>query len=139
VILLDAYGLIAFLAGENAGSSVRAILREGDAGIGAVNLAETIDVMVRRRGVPAAALRQTLEPLLDSTLATIALEPHHAWRAGELRASHYHRTNRPISAADCALLAIAGDTDSVATADVHLLAVAEAEGVPTVRLPTKRS
>lgn len=132
--LLDAYALIAFLTGEPAGAEVRTLLRGGDVGIGAVNLAEAVDVMARRRQTDVEVLRRTLDPLLDRSLITVAFEPHHAWRAGELRGKHYHRTRRPVSAADCALLAIAGEGDTVATADSHMLAVAAAEGVPTIRL-----
>lgn len=132
--LLDAYALIAFLTGDRAAARVRALLRDADAGIGAINLAEAVDVMIRRRDADVAQLRRKLEPLLDRALVAVPFEPHHAWRAGELRAAHYHRTRRPISAADCALLAIAKEGDAVATADPHVLAVARAEGIQTVTL-----
>ncbi|MGI8903232.1 MAG: PIN domain-containing protein [Solirubrobacteraceae bacterium] len=95
--LLDAYALIAFLSGESGAREVRDLLREGGTAIGAVNLAEVVDAMTRRRGVDSARLRLKIEPLLDRALLTIAFEPQHAWRAGELRAKHYHRTRRPIS------------------------------------------
>jgi uncharacterized protein (DUF1786 family) len=47
VTLLDAYALIAFLAGGPATAQVRAILREGGAAVATANLAETLDVSQR--------------------------------------------------------------------------------------------
>lgn len=133
--ILDAQALIAYLRGEPAQDTVTAVLRDGDAALGAPNLAEAVDVLTRRYGVSRERLRTTLDPLLDQTIQVLPFEQLHAWRAGELRAAHYHRSRRPLSAADCSLLALATGDDRVASSDTHLLAVAEAEGIATLALP----
>lgn len=132
--ILDAQALTAYLRGERAEEAVSGILREGEAAVGALNLAEAIDVLTRRYGASRERLRRTVDPLLDQVIRVVAFEERHAWRVGELRARHYHRTRRPVSSADCALIALAGPDDRVATSDQHLIAVADAEGLATVPL-----
>ena len=63
--LLDAYALIAFLVGGPATAQVRAILREGDAGVATANLVEVLDVSQRVHGVPIIRAAEILEPLLE--------------------------------------------------------------------------
>jgi predicted nucleic acid-binding protein len=135
VTLLDAYALVAFVAGGPAEQEVRALLRDGDAGVATANLIEAIDVAARVHGVSVDRTRSVLEPLFDQTLAVAPLDLDGAWRAAELRAAHYHRTRCPVSLADCVLLATAGAGDRIATADPDLVEVAEREGIGLVRLP----
>jgi hypothetical protein len=135
VTLLDAFALIAFLGGGPAAPQVRAILREGDAGVATANLVETLDITRRAHGVPIPRTMEILEPLLGDALTAVVLDTTIARRAAELRARHYHRSSRPISLADAVLLASATDGDTIATADPDVLAVAREEALETVELP----
>jgi predicted nucleic acid-binding protein len=137
VTLLDAYALVAFLAGGPAAAEVRALLREGRTSVASANLAEALDVTARLYGLSVDRAMEVLDVLLDSTLGVVPLDLERARRAATLRAAHYHRSTRPISLADSILIASAGAGDRIATADPDVLAVAEAEGVPTVRLPSQ--
>lgn len=133
--LLDAYALIAFLAGGAAAPQVRAVLREGDAAVATANLVEVLDVTQRMRKVPVARTMEILEPLLAGPLTAVPLDTATARRAAELRAAHYHRSSRPISLADAVLLASASEGDRIATADPDVLVVARSEGIQTMKLP----
>jgi predicted nucleic acid-binding protein len=135
VTLLDAYALLAFIAGGPAEDEVRALLRECGVGLATANLIEAIDVAARVHGVSVDRTRSILEPLFDQTLAVVPLELDGAWRAAGLRAAHYHRTECPVSLADCVLLAIAAEGDRIATADADVVRVAEREAIDVVRLP----
>lgn len=134
MILLDAYALVALLAGRPAGVRVRALLRDG-AGVATANLVEAYEVSQRRYGVAIDRSAEILEPLFDQVLRTIPLDRVVARRAAELRSKHYHRAKRPISLADAILLASASPGDSIATADPDVLAIAAVEGIPTIELP----
>ena len=133
--LLDAYALIAFLVGGPAAPSVRALLREGDAAVTSTNLAETLDVSQRVYGLEIQRSMELLDPLLQGPLTAIPLDVLLARRAADMRASHYHRTSRPISLADAVLLASAKTGDRIATADPDILAIADIEKLATVELP----
>lgn len=135
MILLDAYAIVAFLVGGPAASHVRALLREGDSGVATANLAEALDVAQRVHGLPIDRAMEVLEPLLESGLTPLPLDLPVAGRAARIRASHYHRSTRPISLADAVLIATCRSEDRLATADPDVLAVAEAERVRTVGLP----
>jgi predicted nucleic acid-binding protein len=135
VTLLDAYALVAFLAGGPAAAAVRGILREGDAAVATANLAEALDVSQRVYGMPVDRAFGVLDPLFEQSLTALPLTLDTAQRAADVRARHYHRSLRPISLADAVLLASAGDRDRIATADPDVLAVADAEGLTAVALP----
>lgn len=135
MILLDAYALIAFLAGGPAADRVRGILRDGQASVASANLAETLDVCQRLRGLPVSRTMEVLEPLFEGSLTVIPLDLDTARRAAEVRARHYHRASRPLSLADAVLIASATSDDRIATADPHALAVAAAEGIDAIALP----
>lgn len=134
VTLLDAYALVAFLAGRAAGMRVRDMLREG-ARVATANLAEAYEVSERRYGVPTARSAEILDPLFDRALQTVPLDRAIALRAAEMRSKHYHRAKRPISLADAILIASAAPDDTIATADPDVLAIAALEGIPTIELP----
>lgn len=133
--LLDAYALIAFLVGGPATAQVRAILREGVAGVATANLAEALDVSKRVYGLPIPRALEILDPLFEEGLAAISLDQAIARRAAEIRAEHYHRSSRPISLADAVLVASAKRADRIATADPDVLAVIGAEEIEPVALP----
>lgn len=135
MILLDAYALIAFLVGGPAAPHVRALLREGDAVVATANLAEALDVSQRVHDLPIVRAMEILDPLLEGPLMARPLDVAVARRAAEIRASHYHRSSRPISLADAVLIASASGGDRIATADPDVLAVAQAEGLESVALP----
>lgn len=131
MILLDASALLAHLIGQPGGRAVTALLAGGGLGMATVNLAETIDVLSRR--VSRERTHETLASLVEGPIAQLlALDSARAWRLGELRARHYHRTRRPVSLADCALLACAGPNDSIATFDRVVIEMARDEGVEVV-------
>ncbi len=133
--ILDAYALIAFLAGGPASPLVRGILREGDAAVATANLAETLDVCQRRHRLPISRAIEIIDPLLEGPLTAVALDAAIARRAAEIRARHYHRAQRPISLADAVLIASAKPGDRIATADPDVLAIARAEELESIALP----
>jgi len=98
--LLDAFALVAFLGGEPAAAEVRQLLARGDAAISTVNLAEAGQSLLRHGDATSDELRE----LVDSIpLAVIPFTAAHAWRAAELRARYYRRTDSAVSLADCCL------------------------------------
>ena len=135
MILLDAYALVAFLADEPAAEEVDQLLRGGQTAITVANLAEAIDVTQRVHRAAADQVRDAVEPLLGDALGVISLSEETAWAAADIRIRHYHRTARPLSLADCFLIAAAGDDDSVATADGPVAEAARAEGIAVHALP----
>lgn len=78
---------------------------------------------------------ELLEVVRSLPLAVIPLTEAHAWRAADLRARHYQRGGSAVSLADCCLVAVATAADRVATADLGVLRMAQAEGIGTVELP----
>jgi predicted nucleic acid-binding protein len=139
VTLLDAYALVAFLADEPAAEQVESLLRTGDTTILVVNLAEAIDVTRRVHRFAAEEVRRCVEPLvLGGKLAVVASAESDGWRAAEIRATHHRRKRRPLSLADCFLLAHAEvGGGAIATPDQHVQAVARDLGVDVVQLPTR--
>lgn len=135
MILLDAYALVAFLAGSAAAPHVRALLRDGAVAVATANVAEALDVVQRIHGVSTARSWEVLDPLFGSALTARGLDLPIAYRAAEIRAAHYHRKTCPISLADAVLLASTTAADRIATADPDVLAVARSEGLKTVELP----
>lgn len=135
--LLDAYALVAFVADEPAAEQVDALLREGDARVVVVNLAEAVDIASRVHGITTAETRAALAPLLlADALAIVRSDEEHAWAAADVRAAHYDRKSCPISMADSFLLAHSlRDGGPIATADPPLADVARAERLDLVALP----
>lgn len=129
--LLDAFALVALLRDEAGADDVEAIVARGAAAIPALNLAETIDTVMRADGIGEEELRGLLEPL---GIAVLPLTEHIAWRAAALRSRHYRRRQSELSLADCALVATATQADVVVTGDRPVLRMATAEGVRTHEL-----
>jgi PIN domain nuclease of toxin-antitoxin system len=135
--LIDASALIALLGAEPAAGEVQEMLNRG-ASMTTLNLAEAIDRLKRRYDLDVEQTRPVIEGLLAKSLTLIALEPAQAWRAGEIRAAHYHRSRCPISLADAVLVASASPGGRIASSDGPLLAVAASEGVATAALQDSR-
>jgi predicted nucleic acid-binding protein len=134
-VLLDAYALIALLAGEPAAEQVETLIRRGDTAITPVNLAEGLDVLQRVVGIPRERLEPLTTALIGDAVKLAPLDERIARDAADIRARRSHRTRSPLSLADCMLLAAAGPGDAVATADRALLRIAEEEGVEAKVLP----
>ena len=134
--LLDAYALVALVADEPAAADVETLLRAGDSRVIATNLAEAIDVSQRVHGYPLEDVREALEPLiLAGDLEVVLSGEEEAWLAAELRARHYDPKRRPLSLADCFLVAHGMTGEAVATPDPHLAEAARAEAVEVIGLP----
>jgi uncharacterized protein with PIN domain len=134
VILLDAYALVAFLAEEPAADEVEALLRAGDTGVTVVNLAEAVDVTQRIHRIPLEEIRAAVDALRGDALAVVTHSENDAWKAAELRARHYDRSRRPLSLADCFLIAAAGSNDRIATSDGPVADTARQESITVVAL-----
>jgi PIN domain nuclease of toxin-antitoxin system len=132
--LLDAYCVVALLAGEPAGGTVQAMLREAPCEIPAVNLAEAADVLERVYSIPETDVRRVVEPI--EALMVRPVDARIAWRAAFLRSKYYARRTSELSLADCILLASARpEEDAIATADPPVAIVARAEGIRVVGVP----
>jgi PIN domain nuclease of toxin-antitoxin system len=134
-VLLDAFALIALLAGEPAADRVEALLRSDEAAITAVNLAEALDVLQRVQGIASERLEEVTAPLVGERMKLIPIDERIARDAADIRARRYHRTRAPLSLADCILLAATGASDALATADGPLIRAAEAENIQVRKLP----
>jgi hypothetical protein len=97
-------------------------------------VAEIVDRLARRWGSPADEIAQQLGPLIDESVAVLGIDSGVAWRAGEIRAAHYHRKTAALSLADCVLLAVAGPDDEIATSDRAVAATAQRLGIGLIPL-----
>jgi PIN domain nuclease of toxin-antitoxin system len=131
-IVLDAFALVAFFAGEPAAPDVRRILSSGDAAISTVNLAEASQHLIRRGAATADELKQLVGSI---PLVVVPFMEAHAWRASDLRAQYYRRADSAVSLADCCLVAVATTADRIATADAAVIRMAAAEGIGALELP----
>ena len=79
MILLDAYALIAFLVGGPAAGHVRAVLREGNAGVATANLVEVLDVSNRLYGLPVDRALDVLDAdaCVDRRMAAVGNSANH--------------------------------------------------------------
>ena len=125
--LLDAYALVALLGDEPAATDVEDLLRIGQAAINAINFAEAIDVLYRIYSFPVESVNAALEPMVGAPLVVMPATEEQAWRAAHLRRTYYDRRTRPLSVADCFLLASAGGGDVIATPDPAVAEVARKE------------
>ena len=136
--LLDANALMSLLIGEPAQDKVAELLRRGHCAIPAACLGEVVDGLVRTHGVDPPLLSERLGALIDEVLDVLAIDERTAWRAGELRAIHYHRASCDLSLADCLLLAAAEADDEIATSDSAVIVTAKKLEVGVVPLPNPR-
>ena len=136
MIVLDAYAVIAMMVGEHPAGRVRTLIAAGGTGITSVNLGECSDVLQRRFRVPGKQARSAIATLTGGPVAVLSVDERDALFAADLRARHYHRSDRPVSLGDCLLLAAASGRGEVATGDGALLEMAADEGIATVDLRT---
>lgn len=101
------------------------------------NIAEAIDVTRRVHGLSLERVASDFAPLLGDAVTALAPVEEDAWSAADLRVRHYHRSTRPLSMADCFLLAAARPRDRLATADPVLAEAARAEGIEVIALPDR--
>lgn len=134
MIVLDAYALEAYLTMEYAGPLVRDLILSGEQLlISGINLAETVDRMVRVNGADPGELADDLARLGITVSGVNELV---AFDAAVLRTGHYHRRHRAVSLADCCAAALALDRDAtLATSDPALLAMVHDEGGRVLPLP----
>lgn len=133
-VYLDASALVAFLLGEAAEPQVRALLRDQPTAITAVNYAEVLDTVSRRRGLETSVVRATVDSLTWAGLRLETAAPKLAAEAASIRIARYHRERCAVSIADCFAVA-AARSDTLATSDRDQAAVARAEGISVVALP----
>ncbi len=95
MIVLDAYAVISVLAAESASTDVEALLRGGDCGVNALNLAEAADVLERTQGIEVSQTRNAVETLVGGGALTIVdVDDRCAWRAAE--SAHATITDGPL-------------------------------------------
>ena len=127
--------MVAAFVGEPARHEVEALLRGGDTGVTSANLTEVIDVLVRVFGNDLAAVEAKLVPLLATHLSVKTLGEAEARRATEIRITHYHRREKPLSLGDCLLLGTAVVLGAaVATSDIPVARSARSEGLKVIPL-----
>jgi predicted nucleic acid-binding protein len=124
------------LTDEPARSQVEALLHHRPNFISAMNLAEVVDIVTRRHGHEDDVVRDKVDLLIAAGLEVEPVWLRVMWLATSLRTKHYHRTNSPVSLADCMCVAtaISLETD-LATTDPALASVARAAGVAVIALP----
>jgi len=97
-------------------------------------VAEIVDRLARRWGSSKDEIAQQLGPLIDESVTVLGIDSRIAWRAGEIRASHYRRKIAALSLADCILLAAAGPDDEIATSDRAVAVTAHRLGIGLIPL-----
>lgn len=104
--------------------------------ISTLNVAEVVDILMRRYGVDEAEVIDKIDLLRQAGLMVEPLSARGALDAGSLRARRYDRQTAAVSLADCVAIALAADVgEPIASTDRALLAVAVAEGIPVIELP----
>jgi predicted nucleic acid-binding protein len=135
MIVLDSFAVLALLKDEPAAAQVEQLVEsEEDTALTALGVAEVLDHLVRLAG---ADEEEAVLDLAQLGLASPApVEVRVAWRAGLLRARHYHRRNRAVSLADCVAAETARPVGSqLASADPQLLDLCRDEGIAVIPLP----
>lgn len=123
--MFDASCLVGLFRGEPGQTEVIAALTH-DCLMNVLNRAEVIDRLARH-GAAADDVAADLDTL---GIRFIALDADTADRAAGLRSRHYHRSECPVSMADCVALATALVTDAtLATSDANLAALGRANGI----------
>ncbi len=113
--------------------------RSAACAVTAVNLGETLDVMIRHMGRAADEVEEKLRWLMLGGLGVIDVDERIGLEAGRLHAEHYHRTRRPLSFADCVALAAASiRSEPLATSDSAIVATAADIGCAVIPLPDAR-
>lgn len=138
--VLDASALIVLLNDEPGATTVRSALedRSRPSVISAINLAESVDVLVRVYGIEESAVADAIDLLEIGGLDVVAVEAQAAWQAGLLRANAYRKRVAEVSQADCvAIVTAAARADALITTDKPLAEVARAQGLDVTVLPDR--
>lgn len=135
--VLDASAIIAIVNGEP-GASAAANAAAVDVLVTAINLGEAQDRLVRslrdRDRVVAA-----LDALVSGGLRVVSCDRELASEAADLRSSHYHRRDCPISLADCFAIAAAARLGStLVSSDADQVRIATRAGVAVHPIPNSR-
>jgi uncharacterized protein with PIN domain len=133
-VVVDSQPIIALLLEEPGAAAVEELLRTGGTRISTVSVAEVVDVLTRREGLPTDDVELVLEGLLTEALEGVAPDLSTAYRAAEVRRRHFDRRSCRLSLADCFVVATARQGDNVATGDRALRDVARAEGLGVINL-----
>lgn len=139
--VVDTQGIVALLEREPAAAEVEAILRgrDGIATISAITIAELIHVGVRTRSQRVDAVNDQVSAFIAGGLEVVPVDEEIGRLAGVLRSRHWDSRRRPVSMADCIVLATAMTVrEPLATSDRPLIAAARAEGHPIVALLDSR-
>lgn len=108
--------------------------------ISTLNVAEVVDILMRRLGVEEVEVIDRIDLLRQAGLMMEPLSARHALDAGSLRARRYDKQTAAVSMADCVAIALAAEVgEPLASSDRALLAVAVAEGVAVIELTSFRS
>ncbi|WP_152363113.1 PIN domain-containing protein [Microlunatus speluncae] len=135
-VILDAYAAIAVLKGEPAAVEVRPLLEQGETVMHPLNVGELLDRMVRLVGADSDEVEADLALL---GIEQVAVDPAILVDAGRWRARHYHRTDRPVSLADCVVGLTAFSLDlELATSDRPCAEMVREEGGKVLALPDSR-
>jgi PIN domain len=124
----------AFL-GQPAEGEVYALLRRGQCAIPGPYLSEVVEKLVRKHALELGSVSERLNPLIDELLPVAPVDRRIAWRAGELRAEHYHRKTAALSLPDCILLASAGRNDEIASSAGAVVDVARKLEIDVIASP----
>lgn len=126
---------MAALVGEPAAPEVGRLLKQEQVAIVSVNLAESIDILVRVFRNELNEVESLLVPVLATTLGVLAIGESEARRGAQVRIDHYHRRDNPLSLADCLMLGTALIREAaIATSDGPVARTGDAVGVEVVRL-----
>jgi PIN domain nuclease of toxin-antitoxin system len=135
LILLDATALVAAMVGEPAAPEVKRLLKREQVAIVSVNLAESIDILVRVFGNELSEVESRLVPLLATTLPVLSVGESEARKGAEVRIDQYHHRDLPLSLSDCILLGTALIREAaIATSDAPLARDGEEVGVEVLGL-----
>jgi PIN domain nuclease of toxin-antitoxin system len=136
VVLLDSYALVGALRGEAITAEVRQLFATSPTAISTVNLSEVMDKLARLAGRSEESVREAVGALKLGGLSVVTVDEEIAWRAGLIRARHYHRRSAPLSLADCTLVATAlSREDWIATSDPHIAMLGRELDITIVALP----
>ena len=137
--VLDASVVIDGLARPRS-QAIEDLIRGQIVRIATVNIAEVVDVLMRRHGIEQTDVVDRVDLLRQAGLLIEPLSARQALDAGSLRARRYDKQRAAVSMADCVAIALAAEVgEPIASSDRALLAVAVAEGVPVVELTPFRS
>lgn len=135
-VLLDAYAVIAILKGEAAAKELRPVLDDGEAMLHPLNLGESVDRMARLANADPDDIEADVAML---GIDVVAVDAADLVDAGRWRARHYHRTECPVSLADCVAGAAAVKLGlPLATSDRPCADMVRAEGGEVLALPDSR-